>query len=311
MNKITAFVLTVLAFSLTFFSIEYPKFKTFDDGLMHIYYMDVGQGDSTLIKLPSKKLVLIDAGPKNNLGEIISKNIPFTKNKIDLVVISHSHADHIAGLEDVLANYEIGCLVYDMEDPFASEIENYLRTQIGLVKIKVVSSAGVNTENFLPNDCFSDPDINIKIYSLRNSGKFPHTGTGDEMKVKKNQNLESNIVFLEYHNFESLFTGDAEIGVQTEILPFLNGNIEVLKSPHHGSNNAFYPPLIEKLLPDFAVFSVGKGNSYGHPHKEVLKGYTDLGVKYVRTDYDGTVEVETDGYNWSVALEKDYSKIDK
>lgn len=274
--------------------LEAPKFREYNDGKMHLYFFDVGQGDSALIKLPSKKLILIDGGPSRGVVEKISDKLPFNISKIDLVVVSHSHADHITGLIDILENYEVGCVVYDTEDPSISETESHLRDQIELRGIKLISTASSTS---IPSECFSDSDVNLNIYSLRNAGALANADIND------NQNLESNIVILDYKDFESLFLGDAEIPVQIELLEFLNVDIEVMKSGHHGSVDSFYIDLIEKLSPDLAILSVGKNNSYGHPDKELLEEYGRMNLEYARTDQDGTIEVETDGEMWDVITE--------
>lgn len=297
MNKLSVYLFTGLFFALAFGILEYPKFKAFNDGLLHIYFLDVGQGDASLIKLPSKKLVLVDGGPRSGLEDLISEKVPFTVQKIDLVVVSHSHADHINGLLGVLENYEVGCIVYDMQDKPISESESELRDQISSRKVKVVDTRMSDENKRVPAECFEDADVNFSVYSLYGLGELPET------LLNKNQNFESNIVLLKYKAFETLFTGDAEIEVQADILPYLKDNIEVLKAPHHGSTDAYYAPTLIKLAPDYAIFSVGEDNSYGHPDAEVTKGYHGLGVKYLRTDQNGDIEVKTDGTKWNVSSE--------
>ncbi len=290
-SKLPLYIASFLIFALTFLLVEYPKFHKYNDGLLHIYFLDVGQGDSELIKTPSKKLILIDGGPKTNLGDTISAELPFNKNRIDLIIISHSHADHITGLIDILANYEVGCMVYDWQDKSESETETELRNEINLQKIKVVTTADLN-KNQIPSSCFSDPDVNLSIYSLRNINEL----TEDELK--NDQNFESNMVLLDYKNFETLFTGDAEIEAQEILIQYLTDDIEVLKAAHHGSFNGLYAPLIDKLKPNFSVISAGQGNRYGHPDIETLSEYQQSGLEYARTDLNGTVEVSSSGETW-------------
>jgi competence protein ComEC len=297
-TKLSLYVATFLLFCVATYLVEYPKIAAFNDGLLHIYFLDVGQGDSELIKTPSKKLILIDAGPKTNVSDAVSSELPFNINKIDLIIISHSHADHINGMLDVLANYDIGCVLYDKQDKSETEVETSLRSELKNQQIKVITTTDLNQKNEMASDCFSDSDVALDIYSLRNIGDL------NEAELKNDQNLESNIVLLKYKNFETLFAGDAEIEVQEELTPLLNGDIEVLKAAHHGSNNGFYAPLIEKLKPNFSVISVGANNKYGHPGDETLSGYQERGLKYARTDLNGTVEVYSNGEIWHYKLSK-------
>lgn len=288
MNRASVLLLSACVLILTFFIQEYPKFKAYSDNQLNAYFFDVGQGDSSLIKTPNQKLILVDGGRGNDVLFELSKVLPFTVNKIDLIVVSHSHADHIAGLIDVIENYKIGCVVYDWNDGPISLTEEYFRSQLIDQNIMVVEEM-----DSLPNECFYDDSISLDFYNMSQEKQF------------KNQNLESLLMLLDYKDFEVLYTGDAEVEIQKALFDSINEDVEVLKVPHQGARDSFYLPLLAKIKPDLAIISVGEGNRYGHPHKEVIGGYKKLGIPVVRTDQNGTVMVNSDGETWQFNFLKD------
>src|SRR3990167_1424267 len=248
---VAGLVFLAAAFLLT----EYPKQVNYSDNLLHAYFLDVGQGDSALIKLPDKKLILIDGGPSESIISEISAIIPFYVDTLDLVIISHSHADHISGLIPILNKYRINCLVYKDNDKVISEVESELR--------RLIEEKGV----VKGEDCFTSEFAVVKNFFLAEK---------DYAKIKEselNENLESIISLVSYSHFDILYTGDAEIPVQQALFDSITTDIEVLKVPHQGARDSYYPAFLKKLKPEIAIISVGK-NQWGHPHTETLNGYT-------------------------------------
>ena len=269
-----AFIILILAGLIN----ELPKYKDYYDGLLHVYFFDVGQGDSILIKTPDRKLILTDGGYNDYVMYRLSDVLPFWVNYIDYVVVSHSHADHIFGLISLVENYGIGCVQYNDISNSISKVEDEFRS--------ILLSNGI----FVSNDCID--------------GKMEYFIPGDVNNPNglddSNPNLSSLISIYTYKDFDLLLTGDAEIPEQTVALPRFSKDIEIIKVPHHGSFDSFYRPLLLALKPEAAVISVGKNNSYHLPSKLTLKGYEDLGINVFRTDLDGTIEVVSDGYLWSI-----------
>ena len=267
---------------LSFAYKEYPKVKNYNDNQLHIYFFDVGEGDSALIKSPDNHLILIDGGPSREVLYKISEVMPFWIETIDVVVISHSHADHITGVLSVFDRYNVKCILYDESDESISNTENQFRTRLEGGEYTVSDELS----KLADSDCLPNA-ISVKGYSLRES-------------AGKNENYESISIFLKYAGFEALFLADAEAPVQKIILDSISADIEVLKVPHHGSSDAFYSPLIKKLKPDLGIISVGENNKFGHPNEEVVEGYSKYGIKILRTDLDGDIHVTSNGDLWKV-----------
>jgi len=273
-TKITKAILVVIMVFLAGVFNEYPRYKDYYDNMVHVYFFDVGQGDSILLKTPDRKLILIDGGGDDSVIYRISEVLPFWIKKIDYVVVTHPHADHIFGLISVINQYKVGCIQYDDFLSPISTIEDEFRD----VSKKL---------NLISKSCINDV---LEHYEVNSA----------EITDKGNPNMRSIISMYTYKDFDVLFTGDAEILVQAQILPFLSKDIEVIKVPHHGSMDSFYKPLLTTLKPEVAVISVGKNNRYRLPSQDTIDGYENSGIKVFRTDLDSTVEVISDGDLWSV-----------
>ena len=252
---------------------EFPRVNDYYDGLVHVYFFDVGQGDAVLIKDASRRLFLIDGGPGESVSYLLSSVLPFWINRIDYVIATHPHADHIAGLVYVLDRYEIGCIEYDDTNLPISKIEEKLRSVI----IERSIQSGM--------DCLNGV-MDVHTSSLRNASKNP--------------NLNSIVSVFSYKEFDVLFTGDAENPSQGNILPSLFKDVEIMKVPHHGSKDSFYLPMLLRVKPEVAIISAGRNNRYHLPNEAVIEGYENLGIKVLRTDLDGTVQVVSDGLHWQV-----------
>lgn len=272
------FIITFIVLIITGIINEFPKYKDFYDGFVHVYFFDVGQGDSILIKTPDKKLILTDGGNNDHVMYRLSQVLPFWIDKIDYVVVSHPHADHIYGLISVVNTYKIGCVQYQNSDEPISEVEKEFREVLH------------NQNVLVSSDCIDGVLDYFIPASYYDSGDFDAS----------NPNLGSLIALYSYKDFDVLLTGDAETPVQTIALPFFSKDIEVLKVPHHGSYDSFYEGLLLALKPEAAVISVGDKNSYNLPSSLTIDGYESLGIKVFRTDMNGSVEVVSDGYIWSI-----------
>lgn len=300
-NKFFAYIIPALAVVVAFVSIEYPKISDYTDRQLHVYFLDVGAGDSFLVKTPTKRLVLIDGGPNASrvnfkLGDVF----PFWVRRLDAVIATHSHADHITGLITILEIYDVGCVLYgdwdglgagsaSFAEPAISQTEENFRRVI-IQKNLEEALYPCDPDNILPGDT----DVFFDIFDAKDTFR--------KANVAKNQNLESKMIFLTYNDVQILFTSDAEIPVQEEFMKHtfqVHGknlpDIEIIKMPHQASIDSLYLPLLEGLKPDTAVLSIGK-NSWGHPHAKTLQVYNDLGIKILRTDVQGNIEISTNGY---------------
>jgi len=240
-----------------------------------VNYIDVGQGDSIFIQTPSGKTMLIDAG----VPEMGNKVVNYIKsqgiNKIDIIIATHPHSDHIGGIPAVIKNFEIGKV-------YAPKVTHTTKTY----------------ENFLN----AVKDKGLKITSAK-AGMDLDLGEGVTAKVLApnkdkydNLNNYSVVVKITYKDTSFLFTGDAEKESEQEMLnKGYDLKADVLKIGHHGSSSSTTSAFLQAVSPKYAVISCGQGNSYGHPHKEIIEKLKSLNITVYRTDQQGTIIAVSDG----------------
>lgn len=226
--------------------------------------LDVGQGDSSLIRLKNKN-ILIDTG--GNINYDISKNIliPYFKSvgikKIDYLVLTHGDYDHMGEAINLVENFKVEKVIFNCGE--FNDLEKKL--------IKVLDKK--NTKYY---SCIKELNIDDnKLYFLNT-------------KEYDNENDNSNVIYTELNGYKLMFMGDAEIEKEKDILGKYNlSNIDVLKVGHHGSKTSSSRTFIDEINPKYSIISVGKNNRYGHPNKEVLNTLEDS--KIYRTDQDGSI----------------------
>lgn len=245
---------------------------------IRVHFIDVGQGDSVLIQAPSSN-ILIDGGERNS-GVVDYLNSIGIK-ELDMVIGTHAHADHIGGLIDVLNSFK----VREVIDPGAIHttrtFEEYLMT-IDKLNIKFTEGrAG------MVRDLGDEVKLEILHPAHVNTDKVNNT---------------SIVTRLTYGKVSFLFTGDAEVEAEEEILS-RDQNIKstILKVGHHGSNTSTSSEFLRKVSPEVAVIMVGN-NEYGHPHREVLDRLRLTDV--YRTDLHGNIVITTNGDEYEVKTEK-------
>lgn len=260
-----------------------------------LHFVDVGQADATIIKLPDGKLFLIDSG----LGDDKLLNYitnAFFKGKsskiIDYFLITHPHADHIGGSVKIFENFEVKTFlrpeVYTKEelDQLIDEYGNIydgrqtLSTAIFLNMVEVSrNEVGCQTV-FLGVD-FKKIEGENYYFEFLSPNKYTYS----------NLNNYSPVMILNYAGRRVLFSGDAESLVEKEVLNSYIGDlkVDIYKVGHHGSNTSSSQNFLEKLKPTYAIISVGKNNSYNHPHPEVLERLLNLNTTIYRTDQNGTI----------------------
>ena len=267
---LTAAMLCSCAVDLSFLFEESPKTLT-------VHFLDIGQGDSIFIELPNNETMLIDAG-EDYYGQGIIDYIEGTGHtRIDYLIGTHPHSDHIGSMGYIVRNFEIGDIYMPKISANTKMYESLLKS-IKSRKLKIKNGkAGVNIlqEENLSADIIAP----VKL---------------DE----ENLNNCSIVMKLTYGNTSFLFTGDAE----KEELAAIKADMraDVLKVGHHGSRTSTTQELLQKIRPRYAVISCGKNNDYGHPHKEVLQYLKKAGCTVYRTDRDKTVTVTSDGASLEV-----------
>lgn len=284
MNRRFIFIFTGMIILFFLFLIVFSGKK---DGKLHIVVCDVGQGDAILLIMPTQAQILIDGGPDKKVLECLSRHMPFWDRSLDGVILTHPHADHMFGLTDVVDRYHLSGF-YTEEVKTGSDSQKLLEAKLADKKL---SAKDLNKGDNL-ND---RSGVKIRILSprLNEAEEIDHNIANSDL------NNQSIVAILTYGNFSILLSGDAENTVLSGIKEEA-GDINILKVPHHGSKNGMSRELLNRIKPETAVISVGKGNRYGHPAKESLDLLSGASSKILRTDVNGEIEIITDGKNYSI-----------
>ncbi len=249
---------------------------------LEVDFFDVGQGDSIFIETPARKQILVDGGPDLTILEKLGREMPFWDRYIDLVVLSHPEADHLAGLIEVVKRYKIGGILTNgivRETSEYREWEEIIKKEN--IPIYIARANGVI--NF---------DNDIKLIVLH---PFENLA-GQKIKNSNNTSIVSQLI---YKNFEILLTGDIEKKVEKELVNSgTNLASDILKIAHHGSKTSTAEEFVKAVSPILAVIQVGKENSYGHPHPSVLDVLS--GINILRTDINNDIEILSNGLNFQV-----------
>lgn len=246
---------------------------------LEVDFFDVGQGDSALIKTPAHQKILIDGGPSNAVVEKLGENMPFYDKNIDLIILTHPHADHLVGLIEVLKRYKVKKI---LATGAINSTPDYLAWLEEIKKENVpveIASAG-QTINFGDN-------LEMKIFAPMEDfvGKQP-----DDL------NNTSIVAKLIFGDTSFLFVGDTEKEVEAKLIASgADLKADVLKVGHHGSHNASSQEFLDAVKPKFAVISVGAKNTFGHPSPITLENLKKVGAEVFRTDQDGDVKITSDG----------------
>lgn len=270
---IIGLIVLVDAYALTYL-------LTRPDHLLHVYFLDVGQGDATLIRTPDDKRILIDGGPNDEVEDLLYRALPWWDRRIDIMVLTHPHADHVTGLTHVLDSFKVGEFWYNGA-PYATEIYTQLIEEVQAKDIPIKNPAvGYSAD--------------LGEVELRVIHPFA------QQILTSDPNDTSIVNYLVYKNFDLLLTGDAGEEIETELKNRnLLYDIDVLKAGHHGSRTSSSQSFLDLAKPETAIIQVGE-NNYGHPHQEVVDRYRAMGTKLFQTRLDGTVEVVSDGNSYQV-----------
>ncbi len=284
----------------------HPFSKPIPDGKLRIDFLDVGQGDSALITMPTGETLLVDGGGRanfnklyvqreneeaelfepdvQNIGETVVSNFLWEKgyDRVDYLMPSHADTDHIQGLTDVARNFSIGGVILarmPLDNPDFIALSEVIHKKN--IPITLVSKG--DTINF--------GEVKIEILSPEKSGNL-------ETSWSNNQSIVLRITF---GDTSFLLTGDIEKEAEKELLQ----NPEILKSDvikvaHHGSKSSSTQDFINAVKPKIAVIPVGKRSQFGHPHEEVVERWENSGAKIMSTGENGTITVLSDGKNLEI-----------
>lgn len=265
--------------------ILYQKIK-FEDGKTHIIFCNVGQGDGILIRTSSSQDIILDAGPDSSILSCLWRHTPFWDRDIELMLLSHPHADHMSGMIPIFNNYKVRS--------FATEgLHN--TTPLYKKLTEVIKEEGLESKVLFSGDTFTTKD-NLRIKILGPTKEFIARTAGGLIKESKEDG--SLVTLVSIGDFDAVLTGDSPLEeLETSIDGI--GGIEIFQIPHHGSRFNTSEDIIKKINPKLAVISVGK-NKYGHPAKEILKILEALEIKTLRTDTYGDIEIVSDGKTFKV-----------
>lgn len=273
-------VILVICFYLI---IPYSTNKSF-----RITFLDVGQGDSSVIEFPDGKVMLIDGGtyePDTGRGVAAPYLWGNGIRSVDYLVASHLHPDHYGGLIYIMDNFKVGEIWLNSMIP--TEAENFFKKMY---------------ERKIPHRVLKRGDVleaeRYKVYVLHPYSEF----TADSPRGDfSDQNSGSLVLKIEFSNASILFTGDIEREAEESLLPLETWlKSDVIKVPHHGGRTSSSPDFLKAVNPQTAIISSGKNNIYKHPHDETLERYIDAGVRIYRTDADGAVMVIPQNESYAV-----------
>lgn len=252
---------------------------------LQVHYIDVGQGDCQLI-VSSSETVLIDCGEREYYERVIDYIKKLGISKLDYVVVSHPHTDHMGGMSYIIDEFDIGTVI-----------------------MPKIQDSVLPTTNAYKRLLTSISEKNIKVNYAESGKKY---GVGGAVMtvlspVKDYNDLNNYSVAVRVTHGENtfLFTGDIEKKAEADIMSSgVDVSATVLKVAHHGSSGSSSEAFINAVDPEYAVIGVGAGNDYGHPHKETLKWIEERDLKLYRTDLNGSVIFTSTGSSLKVKTEK-------
>ena len=261
--------------------IEEPEAEEVVQDGLKVHYIDVGQGDSTLLEFDGFSM-LIDAGNWNSTEAVDYLKQQGIKD-IDIVIGTHPDADHIGQLAQVIGEFEVGEVWMSGNTSSSNTFLNILQA---------IEASGSDYVEPRSGDSFDVGSLQIDVL-------YPDEITGAA-------NEESVSMKMTYGDVRFVFTGDAGVKQEQEMIDSgMDLDAEILHLGHHGSNTSTSPALLEAVTPEVAIYSAGADNSYGHPHAEVIAAAENAGAEVYGTDVNGTILVETDGKSYNVKTQQE------
>lgn len=241
-----------------------------DNSKLNILFFDVGQADSQLI-ICNEKIMLIDAGNSKDGEKIVNGIKALGITKLDYVIGTHVHEDHIGGMSYIIDSFDIGTFYLPYNITTTTSYYKRLLTSLANKGIEITEAVVGEKIELSSGIC--------EIMSVNNT-------------EPENANLSSIVIQLSYGTQKYLFMGDAETENEKERDW---EDIDVLKVGHHGSNTSSSEIFLKQVMPEVAIISVGEDNSYGLPKDNIIDRFNKFGTSIYRTDEDGTIQIVSDG----------------
>ncbi|HLD85859.1 MAG TPA: ComEC/Rec2 family competence protein [Patescibacteria group bacterium] len=249
--------------------------------LLTVTFFDVGQGDAALIRTPQDQTILIDGGPDRTILTKLGESLPWTRRTIDLVILSHPHADHVAGLNYVLARYRVRHVLMTGAIHTTPEYLKFLE----LLKNKEVPVTIAQAGQVIELNGGVSVEVLWPFKSM----------VGERVDDLNTTSIVNRVV---YKATAVLFTGDTPKENEAALLNSGSDlTAQILKVAHQGSRTSSSEEFIKAVAPEVAVIPVGQ-NSYGHPHAEVVERLKKLVEVVLRTDAEGDITWQSNGQSW-------------
>ncbi len=267
---------------------QMPQDYEIPEGTAQVHFIDIGQGDATLIMADSKTM-LIDTGEKDSDNVLINYLKAHNVTKLDYFVVSHFDSDHFGEAVEVLDNFEVTNVLIPDQVKTTKMYKNFIAA------LEEDESINVIFANDIVGESFGMGQLNIDVLApLKND--------------YKDSNDYSVTLLVRWGNVKFLLSGDAEKEAEEDIVAEyskLQLDCDVFKAGHHGSRTSSSQALLDKATPEYVVISCGEDNKYGHPHTEAMERFEAIeNVKIYRTDEKGSIVFSTDGVTIEIETEK-------
>ena len=269
---------------IAYYPAEVPTTPDFTEGeTLTVHYIDVGQADAILLECEGQ-FMLIDGGNKEDGQLVISYLQQQGVEELEAVICTHAHEDHVGGLPSVLAVFPVKA-VYAPTKTYSSKVFDSFLKYVDQQRLDVTIPA--------PGDKLTLGSVDMTIVG--------------PVKSYAETNDTSIVILADYKETRFLFTGDMETPAENDMLDYwgskIDWNVDVLKAGHHGSDTSSGYRFVYETDPEYAIVSVGTGNTYGHPSESILSRYGDAGIPLFRTDELGHVIVTSNGRSIAVTWE--------
>ncbi len=267
--------LLIVNLGLFFYFLTVPTPKSTEPESLKVVFLDVGQGDASLIQTEDDKNILIDGGPDKSIIYKLDQYIPFHNRRIDLMILTHPDPDHLNGLIEVSKRYKVKTFIFNGVFDESIDYHQFLKRMDDLGVKKEIVWQGKKVSIGSGYLEFLFPLENLTERSLKDDN-------------------EGSLVFkLVFGETKIIFTGDATQKVENQLIERgLNLSANVLKVGHHGSKSSTSAEFLSKVKPTYAVISVGKNNKFSHPNLRVLKNLENIQAQVLRTDQLGDIMFE-------------------